>query len=397
MSGRASRVLVVVPPLAGHVNPTVAVGAELRRRGHEVAWTGVPGATEALLPADARFLPCAPAEVGAVAGDVAQRAHGTRGAAALKFLWEDVLVPLARHMRPGLEGVVDDWAPDVVVSDQQALAGAVVAWTRDLPWATSATTSAQLTGPLDALPLVKRWLDDQLVSLQVEAGVAAGVARQRDLTVSPHLVLAFTTEALVGPVPLPPQVRFVGPSLADRVEDVDGFPWEHLDGDDPGVLVSLGTLNAEAGARFWAAAAEAFDGLDARGVFVAPAGMVPAPPANVVVRPRVPQLALLERVVAVVSHGGHNTVCEALAQGRPMVLAPIRDDQPIVAAQVVAAGAGVRLTFGRIRPAPLRAAVERALADPDLAAGAARVRESFRQAGGPAEAATLVESLIPRR
>ncbi|MFE0381998.1 glycosyltransferase, partial [Streptomyces inhibens] len=34
------RVLFVVPPLAGHVNPTVAVAAELAARGHQVAWTG---------------------------------------------------------------------------------------------------------------------------------------------------------------------------------------------------------------------------------------------------------------------------------------------------------------------------------------------------------------------
>ena len=43
-----------------------------------------------------------------------------------------------------------------------------------------------------------------------------------------------------------------------------------------------------------------------------------------------------------VTHGGHNTVCEALAHGLPLVVAPIRDDQPTVAAQVVQAGAGVR-------------------------------------------------------
>ena len=35
-----SRFLFVVPPLTGHINPTVAVGAELTARGHEVAWAG---------------------------------------------------------------------------------------------------------------------------------------------------------------------------------------------------------------------------------------------------------------------------------------------------------------------------------------------------------------------
>lgn len=389
-----SRILFVVPPLTGHVNPTLAVGAELARRGHDVAWAGVPGATEALLPAGATFLPCAPDEVGSAVGAMSERAHGTRGAAALKFLWEDVLVPLAGYMVPGLTAVVGSWRPDVIVADQQALAGAIVASEAGLPWATSATTSAQLTNPLDALPLVKQWLDDRLVALQVDAGVSPSVAATRDLTMSPDLVIAFTTAALVGPAGLPPQVRFVGPAATDRAEDTSTFPWSHLDSASPGVLVSLGTLNAEAGARFWAAAATAFAGLDARGVFVAPPDLVPDPPANVVVLPRVPQLAVLDRVAAVVSHAGHNTVCESLARGRPMVLAPIRDDQPIVADQVVSAGAGVRIKFGRVRPDALRTAIEQALTDPALAEGAARIQQSFAQAGGPAEAATLVESLI---
>ena len=53
-----------------------------------------------------------------------------------------------------------------------------------------------------------------------------------------------------------------------------------------------------------------------------------------------PQLALLRHVDAVVCHGGHNTLCEALALGLQLVLAPVRDDHPLVADQVVAAGAG---------------------------------------------------------
>ena len=52
-----SRFLIVVPPLAGHVNPTVAVGRELQRRGHEVAWAGHPELVAPLLPADCLLWP----------------------------------------------------------------------------------------------------------------------------------------------------------------------------------------------------------------------------------------------------------------------------------------------------------------------------------------------------
>jgi MGT family glycosyltransferase len=116
-------------------------------------------------------------------------------------------------------------------------------------------------------------------------------------------------------------------------------------------------------------------------------------PANFLQRPYVPQLALLPRVDAVVCHGGHNTTCEALAHGLPLVIAPIKDDQPIVADQVVAAGAGLRIKFGRVQPDELRAAVTRVLAEPAFRAAAERVRASFAAAGGAEAAATALAEL----
>jgi MGT family glycosyltransferase len=187
-------------------------------------------------------------------------------------------------------------------------------------------------------------------------------------------------------------VSFVGPATSQR-PDPTPFPWEHLDGDDPAVLVSLGTVNAEAGERFFRAAIEALAERPVRGVVVAPPGAVGPVPPNVVAQRRVPQLALLPHMAAVVTHGGHNTVCEALAHGLPLVVAPIRDDQPVVAAQVVAAGAGVRVRFGRPSPSVLGEAIDRALHDPGLRAGAEVIATSFALAGGAPAAAAELEAL----
>jgi UDP:flavonoid glycosyltransferase YjiC (YdhE family) len=107
----------------------------------------------------------------------------------------------------------------------------------------------------------------------------------------------------------------------------------------------------------------------------------------------VPQLALLPHVDAVVCHAGHNTTCEALANGLPLVVAPIKDDQPIVADQVVAAGAGVRVKFGRVGADELYSAVRRVLDEPSFRDAAERVRVSFATAGGAAAAAIALEAL----
>jgi UDP:flavonoid glycosyltransferase YjiC (YdhE family) len=383
------RYLFVVPPLAGHVNPTVAVAAELARRGHRVAWAG-PAQVRPLLPDGARLFPA-----GATGPDEAQRWRTARGAAALKYLWEEYLVPLARRMRDGVADAADAYRPDVIVADQHALAGAVVARARGVPWATSASNAVEFVDPYRTVPKVGAWISGLLADFAAETGQAGG-----DLRFSERLVLIFSTPELAGAVR--PEASsmpgggwaFVGPALGGRPERA-GFPWSRLALGRARVLVSVGTLNAALAGDFYRTVAEAFRPLAGRvqAILVAPGEAVPDPPPNVLVQPFVPQLALLPYLDAVVCHGGHNTICEALAHGLPVVVAPIRHDGPINAEQVVGAGAGVRTRFARLTPQELSAAVLRVLDEPGFRAAAARIRASFRAAGGAPVAAHHLEVL----
>ena len=391
-----ARFLFVAPPLQGHVNPTVSVAHELTERGHEVAWAAEPSTVQPLLPAGATLFSC-PARLPASMEDALRhRAEGLRGAAALKFLWEDALLPLALAMEEPLEATIADFGPDVLVVDQQAPVGGVLARRHGLPWATSATTSAEFADPFAGLPKIGEWVKESLIDLQVRLGVPEADARAAgDLRFSDHLVLAFTGAALVGDVDrFPRHYVFVGPSTSARVETTE-FPWDWLDPGRPHVLVSLGTVNQSVGERFYNVAVDAVRDLDVQAVVVAPTEMVADVPANVRMQPFVPQLALLGHMDAVVGHGGHNTACEALAEGLPLVLAPIRDDQPVVAQQVVDAGAGVRVKFGRVQAPALRVAVEQVLTDPSFREGAARIAASFAAAGGAPRAADHLEKLLP--
>ena len=147
------------------------------------------------------------------------------------------------------------------------------------------------------------------------------------------------------------------------------------------------------GERFYSTVIEALGHSRVQVVLVAPEELVGVVPDNVIVRRRVPQLRLLPRVHAVICHGGHNTVCEALAHGLPLVVAPIKDDQPVIAQQVVDAGAGIRVRFGRVSAAELRTAVERVLEEDSFKAAAVTIQASFAEAGGAARAARLLEGL----
>lgn len=381
-----SRVLIVVPPLVGHVNPTVGLGAALAARGHEVAWAGHAALLQRLLPDDATIHAIDSHLDDDGFADLTARGEGLRGAAAFKFLWQDLFWPLADAMVDPVDAAVASWRPDVLVVDQQALAGAIVATRRGLPWVTSAATSATLVDPLDALPQLKDWMAEGTTATFARHGAPEAT------TLSPHAVLAFTTEALVGPVDAPPHWHFVGPVLTAR--PAPPFPWDALR-DGRRVLVSLGTVSRDRGLRLLRETATALSALDVQGVFAADPDLLGPLPGPHVVQPFVPQLELLPHVDAVLCHAGHNTVVESLWHDRPLVVAPVRDDQPVVAQQVVAAGAGVRVKFGRAKADAIQSALTTVLDDADVRAAAARIGASFRTAGGAARAATVVASLVP--
>ncbi|WP_329560971.1 glycosyltransferase [Kitasatospora sp. NBC_01266] len=387
-----TRFLFVVPPLVGHINPAVGVAAELAARGHTVAWAGVPDLLGRLAGPDAEVFACAVPGFGPD-GAAAQRPPELRGPAALKFLWEEFLIPLAEAMAPDVAAAVANFCPDVLVVDQQAVAGALVAERLGLPWATSATTSAEFTGALDGMPLVDAWVRGLLHELRGRLGAPPSSVDPR---FSPHLILAFSTPELAGAAAPVGPIRFVGPALAARPAEPE-FPWQWLDPDRSTVLVTLGTANTDAGAAFLTACQETLRERSGRlqGVLVDPGKVLgdPAPDPDLLVLPAVPQLRLLAGAAAVICHAGHNTVCEALWHGVPLVVAPIRDDQPVVAGQVVAAGAGLRVRFGRTSAARLGQALDAVLDDPAHRTAARRVGASFRAAGGAARAADHLAEL----
>lgn len=389
------RFLFVVPPFPGHVHPLLATAEVLERRGHETAWVGLAGLGDdafpaSLLPVEIRMLcPGAGAETARVARSAARAEAASDVAGGWRFLWEDVLIPLARETLPAVEEAIEAYRPDALVVDSEALAGAIAARRGGYPWATSRSTPVDWVGELADLPGVRDWTMAALAELQRDAGLDP-VPHLQD---SPDLVLVFSTPTFIGPLDdYPERSRFVGPAIGGSRADIE-FPWEALD-PGPKVLVSLGSLNPERGERFFDRLARALEGVEAQVIVAAPERFGPFP-GNFLARPWIPQLELMPSMDAVVCHAGYNTVAEALVQGVPLVVLPIRDDQPVIAGWVEERGAGLRLSFRRFQPRELREAVGRVLAEPGFRRAAARIGASFRAAGGAERAAELLEGLLP--
>ena len=386
-----SRFVLVVPPLTGHILPTIGIARELASRGHRVAWSGSEAVLRPLLGPDAEVLPT---------GSRLFRPQSGHGLAALRSLWEGFILPYAKFTSKALDLAVRDFRPDLVLVDQHTPAGALVAHRHGLHWASLAPGAMEIGRPFRALPQVEAWMRDRLAELWLRAGLPP--EELTDPRFSPELVLALTGPALTGPLPFPEHYALVGPVLADRQPDT-GFPWERLDPGRRRVLVTMGTLATDVSADFHARAVQALrllaesrdgDGHGVQAVIAAP----PALPPDAIAAERVPVLELMRRGLldAVVCHGGMNTVGEALSHGIPLVTAPIRHDQPVVAAQLVTAGAGLRVPFPRVSAPALAAAVRSVLDDPGYRAAAVRTGAALRARGGAVAAADRLEEVAAR-
>jgi MGT family glycosyltransferase len=392
------RFLFITPPFAGHINPTVSAGAALCRAGHEAAWVGYQRLFRTLLPADATVFPLEDNETDESISDFKKKAYATIGLAAMKFLYNEVLIPFGRAMLPGVLAAIGAYKPDVLVVDNQAFGGVVAAEKTGLPWATFATTSASFINPYTVKTITFwdsiKWMDETFAAFSKECGIAPtshGIF-------SPRLVVVFSIPELIyGADTFPSHYEFVGPAINDRPSDVP-FPWDALAKDTPKILLTLGTLNIEAGERFFGEVFDALADEPLQAVLVASeevlSNLKDRIPANWIVRSFVPQLALLPHMNAVLCHAGHNTVAESLMNGVPLVVTPIRDDQFIIAAQVEQSGAGIKLNFRRANALKIRSAVNRVLSDPAFRTAAQRIRTSFVNAGGSARAVALLEALL---
>jgi MGT family glycosyltransferase len=186
---------------------------------------------------------------------------------------------------------------------------------------------------------------------------------------------------------------FVGASVGSRLTD-PAFDAVQLQ--DPVLYASLGTV-FDAGSALLRTFATALAPLGGTVVVSTgqedPADLGPLP-ANVLARRSVPQLQVLERAALFVTHGGMNSVNEAMRAGVPALVVPQGADQPMVARRVVELGAGLSLRTEDATEETVHALARRLLEDPRFRAAAAAQRAAQEEAGGARRAVDELERYL---
>jgi MGT family glycosyltransferase len=395
-------------PAQGHLNPMLAVADELVRRGEQVLVLAPSSLRDSVVAGGARWVPLPDGVVpdpGRADGAQLGPRHMLRMIRALRRPPAALLALTGRAAPPGV--VVYDkmtgWRPDVagaippigfatsMVVNETVAAGVLAAGLGRVLDRAAGRPDPERTARL------RRWL------CRVRAGsVIARLPLLASLRPDPVLTISSIPPAFQPAVStFGPSVRFVGPCVGHRATDVDDPLLADVPADGPPlVLVSLGTTPVNHRPAFFRACVKAATGRPWRLVVAVgdrtdPAWLGPAPP-NVTLTRRMPQLALLDRAALFVSHAGMNSVMEALRAGVPLLMHPQQPEQSANARRVAALGAGRVLDRATLGADAIRTAVEAALGDAGLRAGAARLAAELATTGGVAAAADAMQAHADR-
>lgn len=393
------RVLLMTSTEKGHLNPMVGVAQHLMRAGHHVGWLSFPAPSDQLTRLGVEVL--------TLDGHSTPPAHITGGEAlarlvldpeALRLWIRGLLIEAVPDQVDPVRAAIRSFRPHVVATDGMLYQGVIAATLEGVPWAGVSTALTLLEPPDLDFALIRnvRSLAAERSALFLRYGLEPSFRTCECL--SPLLNVIFATHDFVGSdASVPPATHLVGPStpLGER-GDEPPFPWDRLDDDRPLVYVSFGSQ------IYWqpelfSLIAEAAASLGVQVVMnagdLAEGGFPATLPGDAVVVRYAPQIALLRRAAVLVSHGGANSVMEAMTHGVPLLLLPICNDQPVQAHFLAKAGAGRSLDRRGLTVAALREALQALLTEGPERANARRVQAAYRQHDGAARAAELITGI----
>lgn len=185
------------------------------------------------------------------------------------------------------------------------------------------------------------------------------------------------------------QYKFIGPSIYERKEgDIS-----YIKKDKPLVYISLGTI-VEGAKSFYQNCIEAF-----RNEYVDVIISVGKKfnlnklkniPDNIHIYPFVPQLKVLKITDVFITHGGMNSISEALYHGVPMVVIPFTADQPVNARRIEQLKLGKTLDYSTLNKDVIKECVNKVLEDNQIKNNLIKIQNDIKEAPGNTGAVDLI-------
>jgi len=418
---------VVAPSLYSHFNTLSVLARELIGRGHRVTFLHRPDARAYIKDERIGFHAIGAAEfpAGSLAA-VLQRVANPGSPLGLRRVILDMAASTTMLCRE-LPAALRELQVDALIADQMEAAGGLVAESIGMPFISVACALPVNREPGIPLPVMPFIYENSERAFKIVEGstmvydwmmgphhrAIAAEAERLGLAPRSKLHECLSPLAQIGQlVPgfdfprreLPPHFHHVGPLHAGAAAPAQS-PSElaallpPVSSQRPFVYASLGTLVSQRFGLF-KRIAKACEREGAQ-LLVAHCGGLNEQQARALaaigdttVHAFVPQLAVLARADAVISHAGANTVMEAIATRTPILALPVAFDHPGAAARVEYSGVGLRALPAFVSVGTLARKLRRLLDEPQFKQRMTPLAQQIQHAGGAARAADIIESVL---
>ncbi|MGB8196456.1 MAG: glycosyltransferase [Acidimicrobiales bacterium] len=324
------RLLLCSTGLAGHFNPLVPFIDAARARGDEVFVVVPPSlASEVQALGVAHYVSDPPDPT--KSKELWRRAARLPHAQATRLLDGEFFGRLSTEaMLETVDAACDAFAPDLIIREPCAYAGAVIAQRRSIEHAQVAISTARTEWSV--IGLVGSTLED------FEPGMEKVLRQTRYVSRLP---------VSLDPSPFPKTFRY-REEVAPEVEE----PGRWSEGSGPLIYLTFGSVAGGLATAYSAfrLAIQALEGLEVRVLVTTGRSfnrlLLGDLPPNVVVESWVPQATVFPYASMVLCHGGSGTTYGALAAGLPLVFVPMFADQRTNARLIAVAGAGIVVEVG---------------------------------------------------
>ncbi|WP_342556108.1 macrolide family glycosyltransferase [Paenibacillus sp. FSL R7-0652] len=391
-----ARVLAVITPAEGHVNPSLGLITELVKLGEEVVYVCVEEYRSRVEQTGAKVLTY-PFLQDAFSHDPILKPFEYRHPYEFIHMIVCGMIP---RMIPEILRVIEGQTFDYLIYDSlMGWGGSILAEKLGIP-AVCTTASFASVEPLNSSE------DDVDTQEMYEAimNTAREIAAEHQVSLPAvedmvahigQLKIVYTSRYFQPRADeLHDDYLFTGPSIISR-QDAPEFPFDILrERHSQTVYISMGTI-LNKNLEFYKLCFDAFKELPinvvlSSGKYTDMESLLDLIPDNFIVKPYVAQIELLQHTDVFVTHAGMNSVSEALYFDVPLVMIPMTSDQPFVAGRVKELGAGLVLNHHTLNASRLREAVKEVLHNPVYQEKAHLIGESLRQAGGYQRAAAAI-------
>ncbi|MDQ3818848.1 MAG: glycosyltransferase [Acidobacteriota bacterium] len=420
---RGKRIVLTTFGSYGDLHPYIAIGLELKGRGHNPVIASIPVYREKVEATGLSFHPVRP-DLPTPEEDreiVAKIMDVKRGG---EFLFKDLIAP---HIKESYEDLLEGArGADLLVTHVITYAGHILAQKTGIPWISTVLAPATFFSAYDPfvppqapglvkllrlspffgrvfVSVAKRMSESWIApvyKLRAELDLPRGAHPIFEGQYSPHLNLALFSKYLGEPQrDWPPNTKVTGFPFYDK-KDETNIPAElekFLGEGPPPIVFTLGSSAVYVAEDFYRVSIKAARQLKCRAVLLIgdernrPKETLPE---GIVAFDYAPYSQILPRAAAIVHQGGVGTTGQALRSGHPTLVVPFNHDQPDNAYRVERLGVSRTLRRSQYRPANVARELNRLLTDESYALKAAEIGRKVRSENGAANAADEIEAFI---